>query len=118
TRLRMRALPRAHRALLALPPPRIHRPRPGGDAGPAHRLGGHRTQPRPRRQRALPPRKRLPAAQSSELRTTSSELVREETFGPPVPIIRVAGLDDAIAIANGTRYRLSAGGAANTPSPL
>jgi aldehyde dehydrogenase (NAD+) len=38
-----------------------------------------------------------------------SELVREETFGPAIPVIAVADLDEAIAVANGTRYGLSAG---------
>ena len=38
-----------------------------------------------------------------------SELVREETFGPAIPVITVADLDEAIAVANGTRYGLSAG---------
>jgi aldehyde dehydrogenase (NAD+) len=42
-----------------------------------------------------------------------SELVREETFGPAVPIVRVAGLDEAIAVANETRYGLSAGVVSN-----
>jgi aldehyde dehydrogenase (NAD+) len=42
-----------------------------------------------------------------------SELVREETFGPAIPVIRVAGLDEAIAVANGTRYGLSAGVVSN-----
>jgi aldehyde dehydrogenase (NAD+) len=42
-----------------------------------------------------------------------SELVREETFGPAVPIVRVAGLDEALAVANGTRYGLSAGVVSN-----
>jgi phosphonoacetaldehyde dehydrogenase len=37
------------------------------------------------------------------------ELVREETFGPAIPLIRVTGLDEALAVANGTRYGLSAG---------
>jgi putative phosphonoacetaldehyde dehydrogenase len=41
------------------------------------------------------------------------ELVREETFGPAVPILRVRGLDDAIAVANGTRYGLSSGVVSN-----
>ena len=36
-------------------------------------------------------------------------LVREETFGPAIPLIRVAGLDDALDVANGTCYGLSAG---------
>jgi aldehyde dehydrogenase (NAD+) len=43
----------------------------------------------------------------------TSELVREETFGPAVPVIRVAGLDEAIAVANGTPYGLSAGVVSN-----
>jgi aldehyde dehydrogenase (NAD+) len=38
-----------------------------------------------------------------------TELVREETFGPAVPIVRVRDLDDAITVANGTAYGLSAG---------
>jgi aldehyde dehydrogenase (NAD+) len=36
------------------------------------------------------------------------ELVREETFGPAIPVITVADLDEAIAVANGTRFGLSA----------
>src|SRR5262249_36898002 len=43
----------------------------------------------------------------------TSELVREETFGPAVPILRVADLDEAIAVANGTRFGLSAGVVSN-----
>jgi aldehyde dehydrogenase (NAD+) len=38
-----------------------------------------------------------------------SELVREETFGPAIPVITVADVDEAIAVANGTRFGLSAG---------
>jgi aldehyde dehydrogenase (NAD+) len=41
------------------------------------------------------------------------ELVREETFGPAVPVIRVSGLDEAIEVANGTAYGLSAGVVSN-----
>jgi phosphonoacetaldehyde dehydrogenase len=37
------------------------------------------------------------------------KLVREETFGPAVPLIRVESLDEALEVANGTRYGLSAG---------
>jgi aldehyde dehydrogenase (NAD+) len=37
------------------------------------------------------------------------ELVREETFGPAIPLIRVQSLDEALKVANGTRYGLSAG---------
>ena len=37
------------------------------------------------------------------------ELVREETFGPPVPIIRVKDLDEVIQVANGTAFGLSSG---------
>jgi aldehyde dehydrogenase (NAD+) len=36
-------------------------------------------------------------------------LVATETFGPVAPIIRVSGLDEAIAVANGTPYALSCG---------
>ncbi len=37
------------------------------------------------------------------------DLVREETFGPPVPIIRVKDIDDAISVANSTAFGLSSG---------
>jgi phosphonoacetaldehyde dehydrogenase len=43
----------------------------------------------------------------------ASELVREETFGPALPIISVTDLDEAIAVANGTRFGLSAGVVSN-----
>ena len=36
-------------------------------------------------------------------------LVAQETFGPVAPIIRVADLDEAIAVANATPYALSSG---------
>jgi putative phosphonoacetaldehyde dehydrogenase len=38
-----------------------------------------------------------------------SELVMQETFGPPIPIIRCSGLDDVIAKANATAFGLSSG---------
>ncbi|MFW6077284.1 MAG: phosphonoacetaldehyde dehydrogenase [Hyphomicrobiales bacterium] len=38
-----------------------------------------------------------------------SELVMQETFGPPIPIIRCNGLDDVIAKANATVFGLSSG---------
>jgi phosphonoacetaldehyde dehydrogenase len=38
-----------------------------------------------------------------------ADLVREETFGPVAPVIRVRDLDEALAVANGARYALSAG---------
>ena len=39
-----------------------------------------------------------------------SELVREETFGPVVPVIRVPDDDEAVmAISNGTAFGLSSG---------
>jgi aldehyde dehydrogenase (NAD+) len=38
-----------------------------------------------------------------------SRLVATETFGPVAPIIRVANLDEAIAVANATPYALSSG---------
>jgi phosphonoacetaldehyde dehydrogenase len=42
-----------------------------------------------------------------------SELVREETFGPAIPIVRVNNLDEAISVANGTAFGLSAGVVSN-----
>jgi aldehyde dehydrogenase (NAD+) len=37
------------------------------------------------------------------------ELVKEETFGPVSPVIRVADIDEAIAVSNSTAYGLSSG---------
>jgi putative phosphonoacetaldehyde dehydrogenase len=37
------------------------------------------------------------------------ELVREETFGPPIPIIRVKDIDHSIEVANSTTFGLSSG---------
>lgn len=37
------------------------------------------------------------------------ELVREETFGPTIPIIRVRDIDHAIEVANSTAFGLSSG---------
>jgi putative phosphonoacetaldehyde dehydrogenase len=37
------------------------------------------------------------------------ELVREETFGPAIPIIRVRDVDDAIRVSNSTAFGLSSG---------
>lgn len=41
------------------------------------------------------------------------ELVVEETFGPPIPIIRVNDIDDAIHVANATAFGLSSGVCSN-----
>jgi putative phosphonoacetaldehyde dehydrogenase len=37
------------------------------------------------------------------------DLVREETFGPPIPIIRIRDIDHAIEVANSTAFGLSSG---------
>ncbi len=37
-----------------------------------------------------------------------TDLLREETFGPVAPIVPVRSLDEAIELANGTRYGLGA----------
>jgi acyl-CoA reductase-like NAD-dependent aldehyde dehydrogenase len=37
------------------------------------------------------------------------ELVMEETFGPPIPIIRVRDADHAVDVANSTAFGLSSG---------
>jgi acyl-CoA reductase-like NAD-dependent aldehyde dehydrogenase len=42
-----------------------------------------------------------------------TRLVASETFGPVAPIIRVANLDEAIAVANATPYALSSGVVSN-----
>ena len=39
----------------------------------------------------------------------TSELVREETFGPVVPIVRCCDIDDVITKSNSTAYGLSSG---------
>jgi alpha-ketoglutaric semialdehyde dehydrogenase len=39
---------------------------------------------------------------------SDSPLATEEIFGPVLPVLRVADMDEAIAIANGTRYGLAA----------
>jgi hypothetical protein len=41
------------------------------------------------------------------------ELVTEETFGPAIPVLRVRNLDEALAVANGTPFGLSAGVVSN-----
>ncbi|MDO8870678.1 MAG: lactaldehyde dehydrogenase [Methanobacteriaceae archaeon] len=40
--------------------------------------------------------------------TSNMKVVQDETFGPISPIIRVNGIDDAINVANDTRYGLQA----------
>ncbi len=42
--------------------------------------------------------------------TGEMEVMREETFGPVLPIVRVADLDEAIARANASRFGLTASG--------
>jgi len=42
-----------------------------------------------------------------------SQLVREETFGPVIPILRCADLDDIIATSNSTDFALSSGVCSN-----
>ena len=37
------------------------------------------------------------------------ELVREETFGPVVPVVRCKDIDDVIRVSNSTKYGLSSG---------
>jgi acyl-CoA reductase-like NAD-dependent aldehyde dehydrogenase len=40
--------------------------------------------------------------------TPDSPLALEEIFGPVLPVIRVGGFDEAVQVANGTRYGLAA----------
>lgn len=40
---------------------------------------------------------------------SSMELVQEETFGPIAPIIQVNGIEEAVKVANDTKYGLQAG---------
>jgi acyl-CoA reductase-like NAD-dependent aldehyde dehydrogenase len=39
---------------------------------------------------------------------SETDLLREETFGPVAPIVRVRSLDEAIELANSTRFGLGA----------
>jgi betaine-aldehyde dehydrogenase len=38
----------------------------------------------------------------------SMKVMTEETFGPVIPVMKVADADEAVHLANGTRYGLSA----------
>ena len=46
----------------------------------------------------------------------TTEMVREESFGPLAPILAVRDLDDAIEVANGTDFGLSSGVVTNDMS--
>ena len=48
----------------------------------------------------------------------SSSLAQEEIFGPVLAVLRAADLDDAIRIANGTRYALTGGCYSRSPAAL
>ena len=48
-----------------------------------------------------------------------AEMIREESFGPLAPIIEVSDIDDAIAVANDSKFGLSSGVVTNhLPSAL
>ncbi len=47
-----------------------------------------------------------------------SALAQEETFGPVLSVIRAKDLDEAIAIANGTKYALTGGLFSRSPSSI
>ena len=48
----------------------------------------------------------------------SSALAQEEIFGPVLAVIRAKNLDDAIAIANGTKYALTGGIYSRSPANI
>lgn len=48
----------------------------------------------------------------------TSRLAQEEVFGPVLAVIRAADFDDAIRIANGTQYALTAGVYSRSPAHL
>ena len=43
-----------------------------------------------------------------------AEMIREESFGPLAPIISVSSVDDAIAVANDSKFGLSSGVVTNS----
>ena len=71
---------------------------PGRGGGGGRRRAGRGRRPRRARARAL-----LRARRWSRARRPSTDLLREETFGPVAPIVPVASLDEAIELANSTR---------------
>ena len=50
--------------------------------------------------------------------TESDRLAHEEVFGPVLAVIRVKDFDEALRIANGTRYKLTGGCFSRTPTHL
>ena len=74
----------------------------GGRGGRRRRAGGGR---RPRRATTPGTSTRPPWSPGAPAET---DLLREETFGPVAPIVPVGSLDEAIELANGTRFGLGA----------
>ena len=77
--------------------------RPGGGRGGRRRRAGGRAATAPARRAATSTRPAVVTGAPAE-----TDLLREETFGPVAPIVPVASLDEAIELANGTRFGLGA----------
>ena len=83
-------------------------PRARRDAVPEPRQRGRGQARRQAAARQRPPGALFPPTVVDHV-DPACELVREETFGPAIPIIRVKDIDHAIQVSNGTAYGLSSG---------
>ena len=77
--------------------------RPGRGGGRRRRRGGRRRRLGPATSAGTSSRPTVVTGAAAE-----TDLLREETFGPVAPIVPVGSLDEAIELANSTRFGLGA----------